>query len=53
MSYPKILSFIIFLIANFTLRLLENHKKTILGESVLSLLNVNLREKTNIVLTTF
>jgi len=46
----KILSFIIFLICNFTLRLLKNHKKTILGERVLSMLYVGLREKTNIAL---
>lgn len=36
---------------DFTLKLLENHKKTILGDSVLSMLRVGLRVKTNIELT--
>jgi len=53
MSYlpSKILSSIIIVIVDFTLRLLKNHKKMILGEIVLSMLHVGLRQQTNIELT--
>lgn len=47
----KILSFIIFLIVDLTLKLLKNHKNTISRESVSSMLRVSVKEKTNIVLT--
>jgi len=53
MSNLKTLFSIILIIDDFTLRLLKNHyKKTVLLESIFSMLRVCLREKTKILALT-